>query len=97
MEYSREVEDEVVRPNDVEVIPPNSQNAALLRMIQNPTELQRLFSLDPEQAKTVKALATSGGTFAAVRLLAEYIGTPLAGAAGGFLAGLISDKLLGKG
>ena len=92
-----EGEDDVIRSRDVEIIPPGSQNAALLRLIQNPSALQSLFDLNPQQAENVRSLITGSGSGLGAKALSQYVGTPLAGAIGGFLGGYVAEKILGKG
>ena len=95
----RNSDEEVIYPDpeNVEVIRPGgTPNAALLQLMSNPTALQNLLNLSPEQAENVRALVTGSGSGAAAKLLSKYIGSPLAGAVGGFLGGIVSEKLLGR-
>lgn len=70
---------------------------ALEPYLSNPQQLMNILNINEKQAKNVKSILVASGTGAAHRYLSELIGGPLAGAVGGFLSGIIADKLTGTG
>jgi len=90
-------QEDVVRvsPDKVEVLPAETPNEVLLKLMQNPSALRNLFQLNDQQAENVRALLAGGGTTLAVKMFSRYVGPELAGAVGGFLGGYVSRRLLG--
>jgi len=68
----------------------------IINIIQNPDQLSQILGVNEEQAQNIKAVIVGGGAGLSVKYLSKYFGSPVAGAFGGFLTGLIADKLFKK-
>jgi len=68
----------------------------VIRIIQNPGQLAELLNIDMEQANNIKALITGGGAGMSAKYLSKYFGSSVSGAFGGFIAGIIADKIFGN-
>ena len=83
------------------IIPPNRQDA-IAEIISNPGKLASLLGMSGQQAKNVSQILTSAGAglgaYGSMKLLERTIGKRLAatlgGAAGGYLAALMLERLL---
>lgn len=75
-------------------VEPGEGGTELTTMLDNPERLMQVFNLDQKQVKNVRAILVAAGSGAAHKYLATLIGGPLAGAVGGFLSGLIADKII---
>ena len=90
-----------VRPEDVEILPPENKSsrvdsAALAKLISNPGALRGMFSLTEVQALNVASLLTGAGAGLGRKYLTSTLGPVLSGAIGGALAGWLSGQILDK-
>ena len=69
----------------------------IVKALQNPGQLQDLLNIDETQLENIKAVLTGAGAGLASKYLARHFGSAIAGGFGGFVGGLIAEKLLGKG
>ena len=68
----------------------------LVKLFENPGQLQKMFNLNETQAVNVASLLTGASSAASRKYLTKLIGAELAGAVGGFVGGYISKKLVGR-
>lgn len=80
---------------DIGELVPQEQDM-IVKIMQNPQQLQDLLNLNEKQAENIKALVTGAGAGIASKYLAKHFGDAVAGGFGGFVGGLIANKLLGK-
>ena len=69
---------------------------AIIKIVQNPKQLAELLNINEAQAENIKAVITGAGAGLASKYLARHFGGAVAGAFGGFIGGLISQKLFDK-
>ena len=67
----------------------------LIKLFENPSQLQKVFNLNEEQVVNVKALVSGAGSAAAVKYLSKHFGSELSAALGGFVSAYLSRKLFG--
>ena len=68
----------------------------IITILQNPGQLAGILDINEEQANNIKALIVAGGAGASSKYLSKHFGSAVAGAFGGFVAGLVADKLFKK-
>jgi hypothetical protein len=68
----------------------------VINIIQNPSKLAEMLDLTEEQAKNVAAVIAAGGAGVIHKLLADHLGSEIAGAIGGFLGGYVAKKVVRK-
>ena len=71
-------------------------SGALANILENPSALKTMFTVDEKQALNVASLITGGASGLGRKYLTNLVGPELAGAIGGFLGGYVSRKLMGK-
>ena len=99
-----QVEGEVITPsqriaeleNEIGRLQGGVNTGALANIIQNPSALRSLFTVDERQALNVASLITGGASGLGRKYLTNLVGPELAGAIGGFVGGYVSRKLMGK-
>jgi len=69
---------------------------ALANILENPSALKTLFTLDEKQALNVASLITGSTSGLGRKYLTNLVGPELAGAIGGWLGGYISKRVMGK-
>ncbi len=67
----------------------------IVRIMQNPKQLSELLNISEEQAVNIKAVITGAGAGLSSKYLSKHFGDAVAGAFGGFVGGLIAQKLFG--
>ena len=75
---------------------PVSQEDILVRIVQNPNQLQELLGLTEQQTENIRAVLIGAGAGAASKYLGKHFGHAVAGGFGGFISGLIADKIMGN-
>ena len=75
---------------------PISQEDILVRIVQNPNQLQELLGLTTQQTENIRAVLIGAGAGAASKYLGKHFGHAVAGGFGGFISGIIVDKLMGE-
>lgn len=71
-------------------------NPEVISILQNPSQLAQLLDINEEQAENIKAAIVGGGAGLSAKFLSKHFGSPIAGAFGGLVAGIIADKLFKK-
>ena len=71
------------------------QEDILIRIVQNPSQLQELLGLTEQQTENIRAVLIGAGAGAASKYLGKHFGHAVAGGFGGFVSGLIADKIMG--
>ena len=69
---------------------------AIIRIMQNPGQLQDILNITESQAENISATITGVGSGLAAKYLGKHFGNAVAGGFGGFLAGLVAEKVMGK-
>ena len=91
---------ELVRRGDSfdigELAKSSQEQDIIVKIMQNPSQLQELLNIDEAQAENIKAVLTGAGAGLASKYLAKHFGDAVAGGFGGFVGGIIAQKLLGK-
>lgn len=72
------------------------QNPQIINILQNPNALAQLLNINADQAENIRAAIVGGGAGLSTKYLSKHFGSPIAGAFGGFLAGLLADKVFKK-
>lgn len=73
---------------------PNISSPEIIRVLQNPDQLAALLGVSVAQAENIKAMLVGGGAALSTKYLSKHFGSAVAGALGGFLAGMIADKVI---
>ena len=68
----------------------------VINILQNPNQLAQLLDINEQQAENIRAAIVGGGAGVSVKFLSKHFGSPIAGAFGGFVAGIIADRLFKK-
>lgn len=68
----------------------------IVRVLQNPRQLADMLNVTEEQANNISAVITGAGAGLASKYLGKHFGNAVAGGFGGFLAGLVAEKIMGK-
>jgi len=93
------VDRELVRRGDSfdigELTESPEEQDTLIRIVQNPQQLQELLNIDEAQAENIRAVLTGAGAGLAHKYLSKHFGDAVAGGFGGFIGGLIANKVLG--
>ena len=66
----------------------------IVRIMQNPTQLQDLLNINEEQAENIRAVLVGAGAGVSTKYLSKHFGSSVAGAFGAFLSGIIADKIM---
>ena len=69
---------------------------ALANIIENPSALRGLFSVNEAQTQNIKALITGVGTGTSVKYLSKYVGDELAAVMGAFASAYVAKKIFGS-
>ena len=72
------------------------QEPDIIRMLQNPEELQGFLDLTPSQASNLRSLIVGGGTGGIHRLLSKHLGDEASAAVGALVSVWAAKKLLGR-
>ena len=75
---------------------PMQEQDIIVRIMQNPSQLQDLLNVSDEQAGNISSAITGIGAGLAAKYLGKHCGGAVAGGFGGFLAGMIAEKIIGK-
>ena len=73
---------------------PVSQEDILIKIVQNPSQLQEMLGLTEKQADNIRAALTGAGAGISSKFLSRAFGEEIAGAIGGFLGGHIARKIV---
>ena len=65
-------------------------------LLSNPQELANSLNLTEKQAENVRSVIVGAGSGGIHRLLSQHLGDEIAGALGGFVAGYIAKKVVGR-
>ena len=76
---------------------PSQEQDLIVRIMQDPSQLQNLLNITEGQAENITAAITGAGAGLASKYLGKHFGNAVAGGFGGFLAGLVAEKIMGKG
>lgn len=70
-----------------------TQSPEIIRVLQDPSQLAALLGVSVAQAENIRAVLVGGGAALSTKYLSKHFGSAVAGALGGFMAGLIADKV----
>ncbi len=70
-----------------------TQNPEIIRVLQDPGALAALLGVSVAQAENIRAVLVGGGAALSTKYLSKHFGSAVAGALGGFISGMIADKV----
>ncbi len=73
---------------------PINSSPEIIRVLQNPDQLAALLGVSVAQAENIRAVLVGGGAALSTKYLSKHFGSAVAGALGGFLAGMVADKVI---
>ena len=79
-----------------ELVESPQERDIIVRVLENPDRLAEMLNITETQAGNISAAITGAGAGLASKYLGKHFGNAVAGGFGGFLAGLIAEKMLGK-
>lgn len=86
----------VSNPQDIIDMRQGKTNDALAEILSNPKGLMTALNLSRKEAENIRSLVVGAGAGGVHKLLSKHLGDEIAGAIGGFLAGYIAKRVIGK-